>query len=498
MFRKVHPLLVIATVCGLSCAASAKPKEITDPAEDRTDPDFSIEQKGHRIMNTDRVAVDEHGDEQTLSDSERGRQTINSAKLSLGEEEYELPMVVGTEGEVGIDIGALRSQSGAITLDNGFANTGGCYSAITFIDGEKGILRYRGYPIEQLAEHAKFSEVCYLLIHGDRPNGQQTEELRQSLVRHSLMHEDLHKFYDGYPPTSHPMAILSAMVASLSSYYPGTTEDDEELNIVRILGMCKTIAAYAYKKSIGEPTIYPLSELSYAANFLRMMFARPTEEYEVPEVLEDALNVLLILHADHEQNCSTSTVRMVCSSQANLFASISAGICALWGRLHGGANQAVVEMLTRIHEDGGNYMKYVNMAKDQGSNFRLMGFGHRVYKSYDPRASILRKKTDLVLNELGIQDPLLEIAKQLEEVALHDEYFVERNLYPNVDFYSGILYRAMGIPTNMFTVMFALGRLPGWIAHWKEAREDPQTRISRPRQVYTGKTMRDFVPLELR
>lgn len=423
---------------------------------------------------------------------------MEAARLSLDGKDYELPTLVGSEGEVGIDISSLRAKSNAITLDPGFGNTGSCRSAITFIDGEMGILRYRGYPIEQLAEKASFSEVSYLLIYGELPNRQQVTEWRKKLTYHSMIHEDMKKFFEGFPPTAHPMAILSSMVSSLSTYYADDPKSEPDVNIVRLLAKLKTIAAYAYKKSIGQPMIYPRNELSYVANFLHMMFAVPTEPYAVPKVLEDALNALLILHADHEQNCSTSTVRLVGSSQANLYASISAGICALWGPLHGGANQEVLEMLERIRDDGGDYQKFVALAKDKKSSFKLMGFGHRVYKNFDPRAVILKKKCDEVLNLLGINDPLLEIAKHLEEVALHDTYFVERKLYPNVDFYSGIIYRAMGIPTNMFTVMFALGRLPGWIAHWKELRDDTTGRINRPRQIYTGSTERAFVPIEKR
>jgi len=423
---------------------------------------------------------------------------MEGARLSLDGKDYDLPTLVGSEGEVGIDISTLRAKSNAITLDPGFGNTGSCKSAITFIDGDKGILRYRGYPIEQLAEHASFSEVSYLLIYGELPNRQQVTEWRRKLTYHSMIHEDMKKFFEGFPPTAHPMAILSSMVSSLSTYYTDDPKSGPDQNIVRLLAKLKTIAAYAYKKSIGQPMIYPRNELSYVANFLHMLFAVPAEPYNVPKVLEDALNALLILHADHEQNCSTSTVRLVGSSQANLYASISSGICALWGPLHGGANQEVLEMLERIRDDGGDYKKFVALAKDKKSTFKLMGFGHRVYKNYDPRAIILRKKCDEVLNLLGINDPLLEIAKHLEEVALHDEYFVERKLYPNVDFYSGIIYRAMGIPTNMFTVMFALGRLPGWIAHWKELRDDPTSRINRPRQIYTGSTERAFVPMDKR
>jgi len=337
-----------------------------------------------------------------------------------------------------------------------------------------------------------------LLLYGDLPTAEQLKAFRAQLTYHSMIHEDMKKFFEGFPPGAHPMAILSAMVASLSTYYPGTEDDHSDVNIVRLLAKVRTIAAYAYKKSIGQPTIYPKNDLSYCANFLHMMFAVPAEEYKVNPILVKALNMLLILHADHEQNCSTSTVRIVASSKANIFASISAGICALWGPLHGGANQAVLEMLELIHRDGGDYKKYVMLAKDRTSDFRLMGFGHRVYKNFDPRATILRKMAEQVLNELGINDPLLEIARNLEKVALEDDYFVSRKLYPNVDFYSGILYRAMGIPTNMFTVMFALGRLPGWLSHWREQRDDDSARIYRPRQVYTGATIRDYVALENR
>jgi citrate synthase len=421
-----------------------------------------------------------------------------TARVILDGKEYELPVVVGTENEVGIDVSQLRAQSGAITLDSGYANTGACLSSITYIDGEKGILRYRGYAIEDLAGKTLFSEVAYLLIYGELPTQTQLTEFRKKLTYHSMIHEDMKKFFEGFPPSAHPMAILSSMVASLSTYYPETDEEDLDRNTIRLLAKAKTIAAYAYKKSIGQPFVYPRNDLSYCANFMHMMFSVPCEPYVVDPVVEDALGVLLILHADHEQNCSTSTVRMVGSSQANLYASISAGICALWGPLHGGANQAVIEMLERIQRDGGDVKKYVAMAKDKTSNFRLMGFGHRVYKNFDPRATILRKTAESVLNRMGINDPLLDIARQLEEAALSDSYFVERNLYPNVDFYSGIIYRAMGIPTNMFTVMFALGRLPGWIAHWKELRQDSKSRINRPRQIYTGETIRSWIPIEQR
>ena len=422
---------------------------------------------------------------------------MGTAKLHLDGKEYELPTTTGSEGEVGIDISKLRSASGTITLDSGYGNTGSCQSAITFINGEKGILRYRGYPIEQLAEHATFAEVCFLLIHGSLPTREELDTFNHDLTYHSMLHEDMKKLFEGYPPTAHPMAILSSMVTSLATYYPNAQQEDRiDLNIVRLLAKATTIAALSYKKSIGQPFIYPRNDLTYTENFLHMMFAVPAEPYTVNPVVERALNLLLILHADHEQNCSTSTVRMVGSSHANLYASIAAGISALWGPLHGGANQKVIEMLQMIHDDGDNYQKYVDKAKDKASGFRLMGFGHRVYKNFDPRARILKKAADDVLEELGVNDPLLDIAGNLEQVALKDDFFVKRRLYPNVDFYSGIIYSAIGIPTNMFTVMFALGRLPGWISQWKEMRADPKTRINRPRQIYTGPTERDYEAIE--
>jgi citrate synthase len=424
---------------------------------------------------------------------------MSTAKLIVEGKEYELPVVVGTENETGVDITQLRAKSGAITLDPGYGNTGSCQSAITYIDGDKGILRYRGYPIEQVAEHASFVEVCYLLIYGHLPSEAELAAFSDKLTRHSLIHEDMKKFFEGFPQSAHPMAILSSMIASLSAYYPDATkEGDADLNIIRLLSKAKTIAAFSYKKSVGQPFIYPQNHLSYTENFMHMMWAVPAEPYEVSPIVDRALNLLLILHADHEQNCSTSTVRMVGSSDANLFASISAGVCALWGPLHGGANQQVIEMLQQIRDAGGDYRRFVEMAKDKNSGFKLMGFGHRVYKNFDPRARILKQSADEVLSELGVTDPLLDIAKELERVALEDPYFVERKLYPNVDFYSGIIYRAMGIPTDMFTVMFALGRLPGWIAHWKEMVEDKTMRISRPRQIYTGATERDWVPVKKR
>ncbi|MEM7051396.1 MAG: citrate synthase [Acidobacteriota bacterium] len=423
---------------------------------------------------------------------------MSTAKLTLDDRQFDLPVTSGSEGEVAVDIAKLRSSTGGvITLDPGYGNTGSCESAITFIDGEKGILRYRGYPIEQIAEKADFLEVSYLLIYGELPNQEEYDAFRHKLTYHSLLHEDMKKFFEGYPPTAHPMAILSSMVASLSAYYPEGEDESDDTNIVRLLAKAHTIAAFSYKKTIGHPFMYPQNHLDYCSNFLYMMFGVPAEPYVVPEVLREALNLLLILHADHEQNCSTSTVRMVGSSEANLFASIAAGVSALWGPRHGGANQKVIEMLEQIQRDGSNYRKYVDRAKDKRDEFRLMGFGHRVYKNFDPRARILKATAAKVLGELGVVDPLLEIAKNLEEVALHDPYFVEKKLYPNVDFYSGIIYRAMGIPTNMFTVMFALGRLPGWIAHWREMRSAPY-KINRPRQIYTGETERPYVALAKR
>jgi citrate synthase len=426
----------------------------------------------------------------------------DKATISLGDAELEVPVVVGTENEHAIDIAQLRAKTGSVTLDPAFMNTASTKSSVTFIDGDKGVLRYRGIPIEQLADKSTFIETAYLLIYGDLPKEQQLKDWSETLTRHSLLHEDMKHFFEGFPPTAHPMAILSAMVAALSSYYPDTLDVDNvmqrDITIARLISKVRTIAAFAYKKSIGQPFVYPKNSLSYCANFLNMMFSVPAEEYDVDPELVRVMNLLLILHADHEQNCSTSTVRMVGSSKANLFASITAGICALWGPLHGGANQEVLEMLELIHADGGDVGKYVKLAKERVSHFRLMGFGHRVYKNFDPRAKIIKAAADKVLGKLGKKDPLLDIAKALEEAALRDSYFVERKLYPNVDFYSGIIYRAMGFPTNMFTVLFALGRLPGWVAHWKEMVEDPTTRIARPRQIYTGPSVRDYVPMERR
>ncbi|HKJ95173.1 MAG TPA: citrate synthase [Gammaproteobacteria bacterium] len=424
---------------------------------------------------------------------------MTNAKIAIGDQSIDAPVVEPTVGDTGVDIRKLRSETGAVTFDPGLANTAACRSAITYIDGGNSQLLYRGYPIKSLAENGTFPEVCYLLMYGELPNATQLRDFSDSLTRHTLIHEDMKKFFEGFPPTAHPMAILSSMIASLSTFYPeSSTEDDRELNAHRLLAKAKTIAAFAYKKSIGQPFIYPRNDLSYAANFLHMMFAVPSERYEVSKTMADALNMLLILHADHEQNCSASTVRAVASSQANLFASISAGVSALWGPLHGGASQRVLEMLETIHADGGDYRKYIDKAKDRDDPFVLMGFGHRVYKSYDPRAMIIKNTADDLLDELGVQDPLLDLARELEEAARADDFFVERGLYPNVDFFSGVIYRALGIPTAMFPVLFALGRLPGWIAHFMELRTDPDTRIWRPRQVYTGHAERPYVPLRER
>ena len=410
-----------------------------------------------------------------------------------------LPIRTGSENEQALDIRTLRADTGYITIDTGYMNTGSTTSAITYLDGEQGILRYRGYPIEQLAEHSNFVEVSYLLIHGRLPTETELVEFRRQLTRHSLIHEDMLHFFAGFPPTAHPMAVLSAMVTSLSAYYPDSMDPKLlDLHITRLLSKVRTIAAFSYKKSIGQPIVYPKNALRYCGNFLHMMFAVPSEEFEVSPVLEKALNQLLILHADHEQNCSTSTVRMVGSSGANPYAAVAAGILALWGPLHGGANQEVIEMLEGIRDDGGDYKKFLDDVKNKRGNRRLMGFGHRVYKNYDPRAKILKAMADEVLDFLGVDDPLLDLAKEIEAVALREDYFVSKKLYPNVDFYSGILYRAMGFPTDMFTVMFAIGRLPGWIAHWKEMVQDPGTKIARPRQIYTGENERQYVPIDQR
>ena len=420
---------------------------------------------------------------------------MKKAKLVIDDTSIELPIIEGSENEKAVDITRLRKETGYITLDPGYGNTGACLSDITFIDGEAGILRYRGFPIEQLVHNTTFTDLSYLLIYGDCEDEQKLLKFKKLLRKHAVIHEDMKRFFDGFPPNAHPMSILSSMVIALSSYYQDDINNDldsVDLNIVRLLAQVKTIAAYSYRKSHGLPFIYPDSNLGYVENFLHMMFDDSEEDYHSDPILTESLNLLLILHADHEQNCSTSTVRMVGSSQANIYATISAGISALSGPLHGGANQAVIEMLKRIHKDGAGYKKYVEMAKDKNSSFRLMGFGHRVYKNYDPRAKVIKNMTEKVLTKLNITDPLLDIAKELEEIALNDEYFIQRGLYPNVDFYSGIIYRALGFPTNMFTVMFALGRLPGWIAHWREMTLNPNSRINRPRQIYTGTTKRDY------
>ncbi|TWT50300.1 Citrate synthase 1 [Rubripirellula amarantea] len=425
-----------------------------------------------------------------------------TVKMIIGDREIEMPLVEGSEGEKGIDISKLRASTGLITLDDGFVNTGSTRSAITFLDGEKGILRYRGYPIEELAAKSDFVEVAYLLIYGDLPTPVQAEAFRSGIRDHTMIHEDMRSFYNGFPRDAHPMAILSSVVGALSTFYQDSMDpndaDQVEISIYRLLAKLPTIAAYSYKKSMGQPFIYPNNELSYCENFLHMMFATPAHEYMVDPDFAEALNLLLIVHADHEQNCSTSTVRMVGSSNANLFASISAGIGALWGPLHGGANEACVNMLDQIAKDGGDVKKYVDMAKDKENGFRLMGFGHRVYKNFDPRATIIKASCEKLLKKLNLDDPLFHVAQELQEVALRDEYFIERKLYPNVDFYSGVIYRALGIPVQMFTVLFAIGRLPGWIAHWREMHANPGSRINRPRQIYTGATEREFVSIEKR
>ncbi len=427
-----------------------------------------------------------------------------AAKVILDGNTYELPVVVGSEGERGIDISKLRTLTNYVTFDHGFGNTSNCLSAITYLDGEAGILRYRGYPIEQLAQYSSFIETAYLLVYGQLPTSYQLSDFSDLFTQHSMIHEDMKHLFNGYPSTAHPMAILASMVCSLSAYYPGIdlmnpTQAQFDQIAVQLMSKIRTIAAFAYKKSIGEPFVYPEENLEYVPNFLNMMFSSPIKPYKIYDEVITALKVLMILHADHEQNCSTSTVRLVGSARANLFASISAGICALWGPLHGGANEAVIDMLEAIHRDGGDATKYVNMAKDKANTFRLMGVGHRVYKSYDPRAKIIKKCAHDLLNKLGVNDPLLEIAVQLEEQVLKDPYFTERNLYPNVDFYSGIIYKAIGIPKDMFTVMFAIGRLPGWIAHWKEMIEFPGgPKIGRPRQIYVGSNQRDYIQINKR
>lgn len=425
-----------------------------------------------------------------------------TAKIEIGGKTYEFPVITGSENEKAIDIKTLRGTTGCITIDPGFKNTGSTTSAITYLDGENGILRYRGYPIEQLAEQATFLEVAFLLIYGELPTETELIDFKKSITNHTLVHEDMKQFFEAYPSKAHPMGVLASMVVSLSTFYPESqdpnrSEDAIDLTIHRLIAKLPTLAAMSYKNAVRHPFIYPKNELGYVENFLNMMFAMPTEEYKPDPVVAAALNKLLILHADHEQNCSASTVRIVGSSQTNLYASISAGISALWGPLHGGANQAVVEMLDKIQADGGDLEKWIAKAKDRNDPFRLMGFGHRVYKNFDPRAKIIKKAADDVLAQLGVNDPALDLAKKMEKIALEDPYFIERGLYPNVDFYSGIIYKALNIPSEMFTVMFALGRLPGWIAQWKEMIENKEP-IGRPRQVYVGKTERNYVPIDKR
>jgi citrate synthase len=423
----------------------------------------------------------------------------NEATITLDGKTITLPVIRGSEGETGVNIEKLRGQTGAITLDPGYGNTGACKSGITFIDGDKGILRYRGYPIEQLAEGSSFLEVAWLLIYGELPNADQLAKFQGNVTRHTLLHENFRRFFEAFPTDAHPMPVCASAISALTTFYQ-QAETQEHLNdsVIRLIAKMPTIAACAYKHSIGQPFMYPKNNLKYAENFLYMMFATPTEEYQPDPVLARTLDMLLILHADHEQNCSTSTVRMVGSSRARLYASIAAGVNALWGPLHGGANQEVIEMLERIEQEDGSADKFLARAKDKNETTRLMGFGHRVYKNYDPRAAILKKHCDEVLKRVGVSNRLLEIAMKLEEIALKDDYFVSRKLYPNVDFYSGVIYKALNIPVNMFTVMFTMGRMPGWIAQWLEMRRDPDFKISRPRQIYTGPTERAYVPVEKR
>lgn len=426
----------------------------------------------------------------------------DTAELKLPDGSIELPVVVGTENEKAVDITKLRGSTSYITLDSGYGNTGSCSSEICFINGEEGILRYRGYPIEQLAENATFVETAYLLIWGELPTASQLESFSNALTEHQMLHEGLSHIFEGFPPYGHPMAMLSSMINACSCYHPDLIHMTEEEHFAtaaaKLISKVRTIAAYSYKHSIGQPPVYPDPKLDYCSNFLHMMFSLPEARYgHDPDVVR-ALNQIMILHAEHEQNCSTSTVRMVGSSKANLFASVASGVCALWGPLHGGANVAVLDMLEDIKKSGGDTKGHMEKVKNKEEGVRLMGFGHRVYKNFDPRAKILKASADKVLAKLGVNDPLLEIALQLEEVALNDEYFIERKLYPNVDFYSGIIMRAMGIPVNMFTVMFAIGRMPGWIAHWYEVFKDPKSRINRPRQVYTGYNERNYTPIDQR
>lgn len=425
-----------------------------------------------------------------------------TAKLIYGDKTLELKVLQGSEGEKAIDIAPLRSKTGLVAYDPGFMNTGSCQSSITFIDGDKGILRYRGYPIEELAEKSSFLEVSYLLLHGELPSAEKLASFQHDIVYHTLLHEDVKRLYSGFPKDAHPMAICAAVVGALSTFYQDSLSihDEAQVNLstIRLLAKLPTIAAYSYKHSIGQPFMYPQNKLDYTSNFLQMMFSTPCDQYEVNPAIARALDLLLILHADHEQNCSTSTVRLVGSSNANLFASISAGVNALWGPLHGGANQAVIEMLQTIVNEGVSGKTFLERAKDKNDTTRLMGFGHRVYKNHDPRARIIKKASDEVLASLKINSQMLDIAKELEEMALNDDYFISRRLYPNVDFYSGIIYQAIGIPVNMFTVLFAMGRLPGWLAHWREMHQDKDTKIGRPRQIYQGATVRSYTPVSER
>lgn len=424
------------------------------------------------------------------------------ASLTIEDQTYQLPLIEGSEGDKALDIRTLLRDTGYITLDSGYMNTGSCKSAITFLDGKKGILNYRGYAINELAERCSFVEVVYLLLIGELPTREQLDNFRELMSQHALIHEDMIHFFDHFPPNASPMSILSTMVNTLCNFYPEMVADSDEALLsvaARLISKIRTIAAFSYKKSVGHPLVYPRSDLSYCGNFLNMMFDKPVKPYVVKPELVATLNKLLILHADHEQNCSTSTVRLVGSAGVNLYASISAGISALWGPLHGGANQAVIEMLEAIHRDNNDFEKYIKKAKDPNDPFRLSGFGHRVYKTFDPRATIIKDACEQTLRALNVDDPLLAIAEKLEEIARNDDYFIKRNLYPNVDFYSGIIYRAMGIPTSMFTVMFAMGRLPGWISHWQEMMQDTRDRkIGRPRQIYTGPRKRKFVPFDER
>ncbi|HTJ36135.1 MAG TPA: citrate synthase [Dactylosporangium sp.] len=427
---------------------------------------------------------------------------MSEYNITYPDGELELKVRKATEGPSGLEIGSLLKQTGQVTLDTGFVNTASCVSSITYIDGDEGILRYRGYPIEQLAEGSSFLEASYLLIHGELPSATQLQSFTTRIQHHTLLHEEMRRFFDGFPRDAHPMAVLSSAVSALSTFYQDSLnpfdEEQVEISTIRLMAKVPTIASYAYKKAIGQPMLYPDNSLGYVENFLRMTFGVPATPYEIDPVAVKVLDMLLLLHADHEQNCSTSTVRLVGSSQANLFASVSAGVNALFGPLHGGANQAVLEMLQDIQADGGDVASFVRKVKNKEDGVRLMGFGHRVYKNYDPRAALVKKAAQEVLGRMAQPDPLLDLAMQLEEIALADDFFVSRKLYPNVDFYTGLIYKAMGFPTTMFTVLFALGRLPGWIAQWREMIKDPDTKIGRPRQVYTGYGARDYTPIAAR